>query len=123
MTDVECISGLPMTPVHAPTIIEHQRIVIATVQSEQCEALWKALEPHLAAGKTGVVLDLSRINFLDSVNIAAIIGTRNKLESAGVRFAVANLAPNIQAVFRILKLDRMFDLGMNLEQAITVANA
>lgn len=112
-----------MTPVHPLTLTEYQNIVIATVQNECCDGLWKTLEPCVRAGRTGVVLDLSRTPFLDSVNIATIIGTRNKLAAAGVRFTVANLAPNIQAVFRILKLDRMFDLGLNLEQAIAGASA
>lgn len=111
-----------MTPSHSPTIIEHQGIVIATVQAEQCGDLMRAIEPYLTAGRTGVVVDLSRTPFLDSVNIAAIISVRNRLTSSGLRFAVANLAPNIQAVFRILKLDRMFELGMDLEQAIAHAS-
>ena len=66
-------------------------------------------------------LDLSRVPFLDSVSIAAIIGLRNRLLAVRMRFAVANLAPNIQAVFRILKLDRMFDLSLDLERAIADA--
>lgn len=107
-----------MTPVHGPAIIEHGAVVIVTVQSEQIGDLWRTLEPYLAKGCTGMVLDLSRTTFLDSVNIAAIISLRNKCEAAQVRHAVANMAPNIQVVFRILKLDRMFDLSLDLDKAI-----
>ncbi len=122
MADVERISPLTMTRESTPIITEHGSIVIVTVLPEQCVELARTIEPFITTGKTGVVLDLGRVSFLDSVSIAAIIGLRNRLLAIRRRFAVANLAPNIQAVFRILKLDRMFDLGFDLEQAIADAS-
>ncbi len=65
-----------------------------------------------------MVLDLAQVGFLNSVNIAAIIAVRNKVVGAGGRFAVANLPEQVKAVFRILRLERLFDLDLGVDQAV-----
>ena len=40
------------------------------------------------------------------------------MHAAGGRLVLANLADNIKAVFRILKLERLFALDYSLESAL-----
>jgi anti-sigma B factor antagonist len=97
---------------------EHDGAVVITVIEDQCGGLWKLAEPHLAAGRKRVVLDFSQVGFLNSVNIAAVISTRNKVTAAGGQVVVAEVKERVKAVFRVLKLERLFNLDATLAQAL-----
>lgn len=99
-------------------VAEQNQVTIITILNEECGGLLKAVEPLLEKGRLRYVFDMSQATFLNSVNIAAIIATRNRIAAAGGKVAVSNLADNIKAVFRILKLERLFDLNLTLDQAL-----
>ncbi len=96
---------------------EYDQVVAITIENDQCSTLWKTIEPYLNAGKKGVVLDLSQVGYLNSVSIAAIIGARNKTTAFGRKLAVANLRDSIKSIFRVLKLERVFDLDLTYDKA------
>ncbi len=98
-------------------IVERDTALVVTV-IDQCGQIWRDLEPLLGGAPRGVVLDLAQVGFLNSVNIAAIIAVRNKVVGTGGRFAVANLPEPVKAVFRILRLERLFDLDLGIDQAV-----
>ena len=98
-------------------VIENDAVIVVTVAEDQCAALWKTVEPYLEMGKKSVVLDFTNVNFLNSVNIAAIISTRNKVVAAGGKIAVAEVKDRVKSVFRVLKLERLFDLNQDLAKA------
>jgi anti-anti-sigma factor len=102
---------------------EQNQVTIITILNEECGILLKTVEPMLEKGRMSYVFDMSQATFLNSVNIAAIIATRNRIAATGGKVAVSNLADNIKSVFRILKLDRLFDLSLNLDQARATLNA
>ena len=81
----------------------------------------RMVEPMLANGKRAFVFNMAQSNFLNSVNIAAIIATRNKIAAERGKVAVCNLTPNNKAVFRILKLERLFNLDLDLVGALSAA--
>ncbi len=64
------------------------------------------------------MLDLSRVAFLNSVPIAAIIAARNRILAAGGKLVIANLGETVRSVFRVLKLERVFVLDLDLESAL-----
>ncbi len=97
---------------------ERDGVLVVTVVEDQCAAIWKAIEPLLATGKKRCVLDFSQVGFLNSVNIAAIISTRNKVAAAGGSLVVAEVKERVKAVFRVLKLERLFQLDLTMEQAL-----
>lgn len=97
---------------------EQNQVTIITIRNEECGGLLKTVEPMLEKGHLRYVFDMSQATFLNSVNIAAIIATRNRIVVAGGKVAVSNLSDNIKAVFRILKLERLFDLNLDLDQAL-----
>lgn len=97
---------------------ERGPVVVVTVAGDRCTGLWKIIEPYLDKGSRSFVLDMSKASFLNSMNIAAIIAVRNRVVAVGGRIEVANLADNIKAVFRILRLERLFVLDRALDAAI-----
>ncbi len=96
---------------------EQNQVTIITSLNEECGGLLKTVEPLLEKGRMRFVFDMAQATFLNSVNIAAIIATRNRIAAAGGKVAVSDLTDNIKAVFRILKLERLFDLNLTLDQA------
>lgn len=108
-----------MSSLKTLTIVDHPRLIIVSMCEGKCIDLWQCVEPLLVTGKVGMVLNLAGTTFLESLSIAAIISTHNKVTATGRDFVVANLEPSIQTVFRILKLNKMFPLDLDLEQATT----
>lgn len=97
--------------------IEHGDAVVVAVDAADCAGLWKTVEPWIAKGKRRVVLDFAQVGFINSVNIAQIIALRHRLLPSGVELRVAGLRENIRAVFRILRLERMFSLDQDVVAA------
>lgn len=99
-------------------VLELDGVVVVTLIEDQAIGLAKTLEPYLDAGKRRIVLDLSGVEFLNSVNIAAIIAARNKVVGLQGRFMLANLRDRVRAIFKVLKLDGLFDLSRSVDSAI-----
>ncbi len=100
---------------------EENEVTVIEIVNEECQSLMRMVEPMLANGKRAFVFNMAQSNFLNSVNIAAIIATRNKIAAERGKVAVCNLTPNIKAVFRILKLERLFNLDLDLVGALSAA--
>lgn len=98
---------------------ERDQVVVITFQAEQFGDLWRTVEPLLEKGKRSFVIDLAPVKFLNSLSIASIITARNKVNAAGGKLALAGLADHVKSVFRILKLERLFQLDFGLDQALT----
>jgi anti-sigma B factor antagonist len=100
-------------------VVEHAQALVVAVDPANCAGLWKLLEPALAAGgRTRVVLDFADVSFINSVNIAQVVALRQRLLPLGVELRVAGLRENIRAVFRILRLDKLFALDLDLGTAL-----
>lgn len=96
---------------------ERDDAVVVVLRNDQCAQLWKTIEPYIERGHTRFVFDLGGVTFLNSVSIAGIITVRNKIVANSGRVALANLSLNVKSVFRILKLERLFDLDMDTDSA------
>ena len=98
-------------------VSERGAVVVVTVVSGQCLNLWRTIEPFLANGRRAFVLDLSEVEFLNSVNVAAILTARNKVGSSEGELLLAGLSPRMLEVFHALRLERLFDLHLDLPSA------
>ena len=99
-------------------------IAVIRVPEDACSGLWEVIEPLVVEeGRRAIVLDFGAVTYLNSMNIASVISLRNKLLGMDVGLLLANVQGNIRQVFRILKLERLFNLDLSLEQAISAAKA
>lgn len=102
-------------------VVEHGSVLVVSFQAENYSELWSLLEPYVGSGKRSFVLDCSNVRFLNSLSIASIITARNKVNQAGGKMVLAEMANHVKSVFRILKLERLFALDLSIEQAINAA--
>ena len=64
-----------------------------------------------------VVLDLSRVEFLDSSGLGAVVGSMKQL-GRGRKLDLAGLTPTVDKVFRMTRMDSVFRIYATTDQAI-----
>lgn len=64
-----------------------------------------------------VILDLSLVEFIDSSGLGAVVAAMKQLESES-RLDLAGLNPAVDKVFRLTRMDTVFDLYATLDDAL-----
>lgn len=67
------------------------------------------VRPHVAMKGPDLVLDLTAVEFLDSSGLGAVIALKKALP-AGRRMLLRGLTPNVERVFRLTRMDQVFDI-------------
>jgi anti-sigma B factor antagonist len=71
-------------------------------------------------GARHVVVDLSRVEFLDSTGLGVLVGALKRLRAAGGTLGLVCAHERLLKIFRITALDRVFALYDTVEAATTV---
>ena len=71
-------------------------------------------------GPTRVVLDLARVQFLDSSGLGAIVAVKKLLGPDRV-LELSSLTPTVEKVFRLTRMDSVFTIHSSLEVAVAHA--
>ena len=64
-----------------------------------------------------VVLDLSRVDFLDSSGLGAVVGSM-KFLGRERRLLLAGLTQTVEKVFRITRMDNVFEIYPSVDEAL-----
>ncbi len=64
-----------------------------------------------------VILDLSEVDFIDSSGLGAVVAAMKQLEGES-RLDLAGLNPAVDKVFRLTRMDTVFDLYATLDDAL-----
>ncbi len=67
-----------------------------------------------------VVLDLHRVNFVDSSGLGAIVAAMKQLD-AGQKLDLAGLTPGVDKVFRLTRMDSIFAIHGDVDAALSAA--
>ncbi|WP_170406348.1 STAS domain-containing protein [Ruegeria arenilitoris] len=70
-----------------------------------------------ADGTGRIILDLSAVEFIDSSGLGAIVASMKQLGN-GRRLELAGLQPVVAKVFRLTRMDTVFKLHPNLDDAL-----
>ena len=65
-----------------------------------------------------LVVDLSRVTYIDSSGLAVLIEGMQNVEAYGGSFALAGLPENVRAIFEIARLDQVFIIFPRLDAAL-----
>jgi anti-sigma B factor antagonist len=71
--------------------------------------LWRELEPQLETTRH-VVVDLSKVSFIDSTGVGTIIRAVNALRERGQRLTLRAPTPMTKTVFETVGLTRLVDV-------------
>jgi anti-sigma B factor antagonist len=58
-----------------------------------------------------VELDMSKVAFMDSTGLRALLNARRRAETAGRRLRLVNLQPDVARVFDVTGVRKIFEIG------------
>lgn len=97
-------------------------ITASTLSGAEAAELNDELLLRIASGDSGparhVVLDLGNVEHMDSTCIGVFVELLTKLQEAGGRIALVNAAHNVEYLFRLTRLDRLFPICRDVMKAI-----
>ncbi len=67
---------------------------------------------------TRVVLDLSRLRFIDSSGLGAILSCLRQLRANGGELKLCGLSKQVRAAFELARMHRIFDIQATQEDAV-----
>lgn len=67
-----------------------------------------------------VVLDLQNVQYMDSMCIGVLVELLTRLREGGGRIALVNTAHNVEYLFKLTRLDRVFPICRDVMKAIEV---
>jgi anti-sigma B factor antagonist len=65
-----------------------------------------------------LVFDMSRVEFVDSSIIGALVGLLRRARAAGGDIKLVALTPNVETIFEITRLQRVFSIHASVPAAI-----
>jgi anti-sigma B factor antagonist len=65
-----------------------------------------------------LVVDLSRVSYLDSSGLAVLIEGMQNVEAYGGKFFLAGLQENVRPIFEIARLDQVFIIFPHVDAAL-----
>jgi anti-sigma B factor antagonist len=102
-------------------------LAVVTAQGEidvaTAEPLRRALVAAEQKGARFVVVDLTKVDFLDSTGLGVLVGALRRLRETGGDLFLAVTHPHLLKVMRVTNLDRVFRVLDTVEQARSEAMA
>lgn len=81
-------------------------------------SLKKEIEALMAARKIYVVFDLAELELIDSSGVGAIVSLFKRVRTLQGDVKIARLRAQPAEIFKLLRLDRAFDIFETIDQAI-----
>ena len=66
-----------------------------------------------------LVVDLTRVTYVDSSALAVLIDAMQTVESYGGKFSVANVNEDVRTILEIAKLDQIFRIFPDVDAALS----
>jgi anti-sigma B factor antagonist len=104
-------------------ITEKEDVVIISVKEERLDAhnssdLKKEVKEFFDSGRKKVLVDLKDVRFIDSSGLGALVsGFKNAISHQGA-LKIAALQPQVKSMFELTRLNRVFDIFSNREEAL-----
>jgi anti-sigma B factor antagonist len=107
-----------MATAYALTEVRRLQVSCARLDTTAARSLLRDAEDAFAGGARALVIDLSRVTFIDSLGVAALAQIVRRAPS-GSRIALAALTPYAQTIARVTHLHEVFDIYATVEAAVT----
>ena len=105
------------------TVAEHTVLEVGgEVDVYTAPRLRERLVELVDGGARDVVVDLSRVDFLDSTGLGVLVGALKRLRSAGGTFGLVCAKEPLLKIFRITALDQVFPIYPSIEAATAASS-
>lgn len=93
----------------------------ATLDTRTVSAFRDAMQPVLSE-KGDVVLDMSNVTFVDSAGLGALLSAMKQITGIGGSLRLAGLNEEVLTLFRLVRMNRVFEIFGTVEEAIADQN-
>lgn len=76
-----------------------------------------SLHEIIAKKPARLLVDLSRVNYMDSSGLAVLIDAMQKVQKYGGTFGVVGMQESVRSIFEIARLDQVFRIFPSVEAA------
>ncbi|MGK9476827.1 STAS domain-containing protein [Melioribacter sp. OK-6-Me] len=85
---------------------------------KEAEQIKKTIYSKIEQGLQKVIIDLSRVDFIDSTFLGALVsGLKRAINQSG-DLKLVGLRPNVRAMFELTRLHRVFEVYPDINSAI-----
>jgi hypothetical protein len=117
---------LGQTLVGTPTVATLTGPDAGELAAELCEQIYAKGQPGAdggdgaaaPAGVRHIVLDLQNVQYMDSMCVGVLVELLTTLKEAGGRIALVNASANVEYLFKLTRLDRVFPICRDVMKAI-----
>lgn len=88
------------------------------LEGEASSVFKDQLRALVGTGRTQVVMDLGNVGFIDSQGLGALISCLKVLRQGNGNLALTNVSQPVEAVLRITRLIRVFDVFPSVDHAV-----
>lgn len=81
--------------------------------------LKKAFDKLISKKTPKIVINLTKVTYVDSSGLATLVGILKDMRSYGGKMRLASMSSKIKSLFEITKLDKLFEIMANEEEAIS----
>ena len=86
--------------------------------ADKVEDFKNAVGRHLAAGPVSIVLDLSKVEFIDSSGLGAILSILKRMPK-GCELILCGTTDPVTSMFKLTRLDRVFTMKKTVDEAVS----
>ncbi len=90
---------------------------------ESAEFFSQALENVLQSENSNVIIDFSRINYIDSTGIGELIGYLSKFSGEHRQVILVNPSERILRLLKVVRLEKVFPIFPDEDSAVAYAEA
>jgi len=80
--------------------------------------LKKAFDRLLKEKKEKILLNMEKVNYIDSSGLATLVELLKNFRKYGARLKLVGLSAKVKSLFEITKLEKLFDISEKEEEAI-----
>src|SRR5438477_393358 len=110
-------------PLHCPMPLKEQPNVLpleGEIDLHVSPEVADALRTMSAKKLNQVIVDLSKVTYLDSSGLAVLIEAMQNVQEYGGKFAVAGIQESMKHIFDIARLDQVFQIFPTVDDALAV---
>ncbi len=103
------------TEMHGNVLVMSPPAELVVSRSEEAKAF---LTATVEDGHSQLVVDLAKMTFIDSSGLGVLIGAKKVANNAGGDVRLCGLSPQVQTIFQLTRLDRVFKTFATSDQAV-----
>jgi anti-anti-sigma factor len=101
---------------------DYGEVTVAELQGElDCDSVGlfdSTVTETVSRGRTGIVLDMSKIGFVDGEGLERLLWARDYCGDNGVEFRLAGLGDECLKILEVTRLEKEFDQHRELAKAV-----